>query len=509
MKKIVIVLGLLTILSKFLGLIRDVVLSYFYGVSNVTDAYLISLTIPVTAFSIIGTGIATSYIPMYTKISKERGNGLADNYTNNVASFVIIACTILVLVVLVFAEPIVKIFASGFEGETLRLASRFTRIGIFSIYFSGLIYVFSSYLQVKNKFIVTALMIIPYNLVAIASVIFSSFNISILAIGSILAFVAQLFFIIPFVMKSGFKFNFRFNPKDQYLKKMLYISLPVIIGASVDQIIILIDRTMASQLAVGGISALNYASRFNGVVQGIFVASITTVMYPVISKMVTEDNIEGLKKTLSQAIIGIGFLVIPATMGIMAFVEPLVKLLFGRGSFDARAVSLTSSALFFYSIGIVWFGFREVLSRAFYSFQDTKTPMINATIAMVVNIILNILLSKYLGIGGLALSSSISGILCTILLYISLRKKIGSFSINNIIASFTKILCASIIMVIASRISFNYLITEINDNLSLFVSIIIGGIVYSVLIYIMKIREVDVIITSIKTKFKKKNIEVL
>ncbi|WP_176344452.1 murein biosynthesis integral membrane protein MurJ [Priestia aryabhattai] len=509
MKKIVLVLGLLTVFSKFLGLVRDIMLSYFYGASSVTDAYLISLTIPVTAFSIIGTGIATSYIPMYTKISKERSKELADNYTNNVASFVIIACTVIVIIVLAFAEPIVKIFASGFEGETLKLTTNFTKISIFGIYFSGLIYVFSSYLQVKNKFFVTALMIIPYNLVAIISIMLSSFNITILAIGSVVSFAAQLFFIIPFVVKKGFKFNFRFNPSDDYLKKMIYLSLPVIIGASVDQVNILIDRTMASQVMVGGISALNYASRFNGVVQGIFVTSISTVMYPIISKMATEDNIDGLKKTLSQAIIGISLLVIPATMGIMSFVEPIVKLLFGRGSFDSHAVTLTSSALFFYSIGITWFGFREILSRAFYSLQDTKTPMINATIAMGINIILNILLSKYLGIGGIALASSISGILCAVLLFISLRKKIGSFNIKIISISFIKILCASAAMVIIAKISFRYLTRYNSDNLSLSISIIIGGLIYSILIYIMKIEDLNSIIDSIKIKFKKKNNETL
>jgi len=184
---------------------------------------------------------------------------------------------------------------------------------------------------------------------------------------------------------------------------MVYIALPVIIGVSVNQINVLVDRTIASRVAEGGITALNYASRLNGFVQGIFVLSITTALYPMISKMVAESNMEGLKKSVSEAISGINLLVIPATVGSMIFAEPVVMLLFGRGKFDVEAIAMTSAALFFYSLGMLGFGLREVLSRAFYSLQDTKTPAINATIAVVMNIIPNIILSKYMGIGGLAL----------------------------------------------------------------------------------------------------------
>ena len=254
-------------------------------------------------------------------------------------------------------------------------------------------------------------------------------------------------------------------------------------------------------MAVGGISALNYASRLNEFVQGIFVLSIITVMYPMISKMVAENNMNGLKKSVSEAISGINILVVPAMVGSMIFAKPVVMLLFGRGKFDAEAITMTSAALFFYSLGMIGVGLREVLSRAFYSMQDTRTPAVNAAIAVVINIILNIILSKFMGIGGLALATSMSAIICMVLLLISLRMKIGPFGIKEITISFVKILCASLLMGLIAKLSFNALTSNVSQNLSLVLSIGIGAVVYFVLIYFMRIKEVDVLFGTLKKRF--------
>src|SRR5699024_3111823 len=152
---------------------------------------------------------------------------------------------------------------------------------------------------------------------------------------------------------------------DENIKKIILIGLPVIIGTSVNQINKIIDRTLASQISVGGISALNYANTINGFILSVFVASIATVMYPMMSRMMVKKNIDGLKKVLSEAIVTITILVIPATIGFMILTEPIVIMLFGRGAFTAEAISMTSFALFFYSVGLIGFAFRDIISTAF------------------------------------------------------------------------------------------------------------------------------------------------
>lgn len=505
MKKAAILIMIVTIISKILGFGREIVVSYVYGASATTDAYLISQTIPIGIFSFISAGIATGFIPMYSWIKKEDGQLSADQFTNNLINVLILLASVIIAVVLVFTQQIVKIFASGFSGETLEIAVNFTRITIFGVYFTALLNIFAGYLRVYENYVIPALVGFPMNLIIIGSLFISTkTSVYVIAFGSLLATASQLLFLISFVRKTGFRYKPILNLKDAHIKTMLFIALPVIAGTSVNEINVLVDRTLASRIAVGGISALNYARRLNGFVQGLFVASITTVMYPMISKMAAEDNIKGLKSTLSEAISTISLLVIPATIGAMIFSDEIVSLLFGRGAFTLEAIELTGNALFYYSIGMIAFGLRDILSRAFYALQDTKTPMINATIAVVLNIILNFVLSKYLGIGGLALATSISAILGTGLLFITLRRKIGGFGLKELSKSFIKMCLASALMGFSALGSFNYLKQGLSQNLALIIAIGIGVLVYGVLIYFMRIPEVERTIGLVKSKFKGK-----
>jgi putative peptidoglycan lipid II flippase len=507
MKKTAIVLMIITILIKIFGFFREMVLSYFYGASYISDAYIVALTIPGSIFAFIGVGITTGYIPIYSSVEKEKGTQSAAIFTSNLINFIIIICAIITIIVFTFAEGFVKLFASGFTDEVFLLAVSFTRICIFEIFFVSIVYILSGYLNLKGKFFVPALISLPFNFIIISSIVLShKINISILPIGNVIAVVFQILFLIPFVYKVGYRHSLKLDGSDKWLRKLGLLTLPVILGVSVNQINILVDKTMASQILVGGISALNYASKLNGFIQGIFITSIATVLYPNISKLATEGNMNGLKQSVAEAISGINLLIIPATIGAMVFSEPIVRLLFDRGAFDNQAVSSTSSALYFYSIGMLGYGLREILSRVFYSLHDTKTPMINAAIAMIMNIVLNIILSRFLGIGGLALATSISAIFCTVLLFISLKKKITEFYMKNLYVSFIKILIASLIMGLIARISYNILINIISMNLSLILSIGIGAFVYSFLVYIMKIEEVHILINIIKRRLLKSSL---
>lgn len=133
MKKTAIILMIITILSKIFGFTREIALSYFYGASNISDAFLISLTIPSVIFSFIGTGISTGYIPMYSKIEQKYGEKEGNRYTNNLVNILLILCTVMIIFGLLFTDKIVKIFASGFAGDTLALAVQFTRISLVGI----------------------------------------------------------------------------------------------------------------------------------------------------------------------------------------------------------------------------------------------------------------------------------------------------------------------------------------------------------------------------------------
>ncbi|MBF4695129.1 murein biosynthesis integral membrane protein MurJ [Fusibacter ferrireducens] len=503
MKKTALLIMIITLFSKIIGFGRDIVLSYYFGASSISDAYLISLTVPSVIFGLIGVGIVTAYIPMQSRVIDESGETAGSQFTSNFINIILIMTTIILIIGMIFTEPIVKMFAIGFTDETLSLTIGFTKISLFGMYFTALISIFGGFLQIKKNYIVPALVGIPFNTIVIFSTLMASKgNSNILALGTLIATASQLLLMLPFIKKTKFKYFLFVNIKDSRIIKTIYIAAPVIIGTSVNQINILVDRTIASSLAIGGISALNYASRLNNFIQGLFVTSIITAMYPMISSYASKQNFDGIKRVLGESINIITFFVLPITIGAMNFNNQVINFLFGRGAFDERAIQMTSIALFYYAIGMIGFGLREVLSRGFYSLQDTKTPMINSAIGMLLNIVLNIILSQLLGIGGLALATSISAIFTTMLLFISLRKKIGPFGMKQISISFLKILFASLVMGGLSKLSFNYLTASLSQNLSFLLAICVGVISYFVIIYFMKIEDIDIIVKAIKKKFE-------
>lgn len=501
MKKTAFIIMLITLLSKFLGFGRDIVLSYFFGASNISDAYLVSMTIPSVIFGFVGSGIVTAYIPMQSRVLDEAGDSQASKFTSNFTNIILLIVTFILILGLLFTESIVKLFAMGFSGETLNMAVIFTKISMFGMYFTALISIFSGYLQIKNNYIVPALIGFPLNIIMIISIYCASkYNQSILAYGTLLGAFAQFIMLIPYIIKNNFKYNLIIDFHDRRLLRTISIALPAIIGISVNQVNTLIDRTLASSLASGGISALNYANRLNLFIQGIFVTSIITAIYPMISLYASKKNYNEIKKALIESVNIITICVVPITVGAMIYSKDIIILLFGRGKFDELAIEMTSIALFYYSIGMIGFGIREILSRIFYSLQDTKTPMTNAAIGMLLNIILNIALSKYLGIGGLALATSISAIFTSLLLFRSLSKKMGLIGIKKMSIIFVKTMLASLTMGVISKISFNYFLVAFSQSKSLFGAIIIGAFTYVVIIINMQIDEIDLFVSKIKSK---------
>jgi putative peptidoglycan lipid II flippase len=503
MKKAAFAIMIITVLSKVVGFGREIALSYVYGASTITDAYLVSLTIPGVVFSFIGAGIGTGFVPMFSRIKHEHGAATANRFTSNLTSLVIVFCAIVTALGVIFAKPLVSIFASGFSGEALQIAVRFTRISLFAIYFTGLIGIYSGYLRLHESYLVPNLIGFPMNFIIIISIVMSSrTSFYVLVVGTLLARAAEFAFLIPYVRRKGYCFEPVLDIRDNNIQAMVYLALPVIIGTSVDQINVLVDRTLASGIAMGGISALNYASKLTGFVQGLFVTSISSVMYPIISNMASERNLHGLKSTLSEAIGLINITVVPITVGAIIFSDPIVDFLFGRGAFTPEAAVMTSTALRFYSIGMLAFGLRDIISRAFYALQDTKTPTVNGVISIGINVVLNVTFSRYFGIGGLALATSIAGILAAFLLILTLRIKIGAFGLREIVRSFGKIIIASVVMGISAACVYGYLITSWSSNLSLILAIGIGALSYFILVFFFRVPEVERALAVLKRRFQ-------
>ena len=492
MKKKILVLMIAIIISKASAFAKDIVLSYYYGASEISDAYLISLTIPIIIFGILGTSIATGYIPIYNEIVKEHGSGKGVRFTNNLINLTLVSCTVLVLLVLIFTKPVIQLFASGFSGQSIETAIIFTRISIIGIYFIGTFYIFESFLHQNGNFSASGLMALPVNLLTIAVIIISANTDKlVLSVGSLLAVVLHTVALVFFSYRKQYRYQFVLDIHDDYLREMILLVLPIILGSSTYQINQIIERTIASQIAVGGITTLSYAQKLVNSLKEVFVISFVTVLYPNMSKMAAKNDMDDFRKAVTNAVQSICLLVVPASMGIMVFSKPIVEMLFLRGAFDAQAVTMTSDALFFYSLGMTALGIRSIFVKASYALQDSKTPVTNSVIGIGVNILLNLLLGNYLGIGGLALASSISATLTMILLYTGLRKKIGLMETGKLLVVFLKILLFSIGMGLTAKLSFEIIKMRFDQNFSFFISVCIGVVLYITAISHAKIDMVD------------------
>jgi putative peptidoglycan lipid II flippase len=492
MKKNVSLLLIIAVLSKIGGFIKDIALTYYYGASYITDAYFVSLTIPSSVLALISTTINTSYIPIYSEINKVHGYDECNNFTNQIANLILIFCTVFCAVVILFTKPIVWVFASGFEAKALETAIMFTRLSIVQLYFMAISHLFHTYLQLHKSFLLPELFSLPPKLIIILSILVSAkTNISILIFGTVTASILETVILLILSYRKKYRYKPKLNIKDPNLKKMSSLTLPALVGTSTSQINLMAGKSIASRIAEGGITALNYARQLEGFITGTIVQSTYTVVYPDMARKAANNDIEGLKRTLSSALTLVSLLIIPGTIGAMVFAEPIVKMFFNRGAFDDQAARMTSMAWFYYSTGMLWFGVRALMVRAFYALQDTKSPVINSFIGVAINIFLNIVLYRFLGIGGLALAVSISEFISMILLMIVLRRKIGSLHLQKYILASIKIFLVSLFMGYVAHQAYQFLTFLYDKNLSLILSIILGTVIYTVAILFMKIEVVD------------------
>lgn len=508
-KKATILVMIITLLSKITGFLREILLGSAYGATYVTDAYLVSLTIPQTLFASIAAAIGTTYIPLYSRIRVEEGPEEAVRFTNRVLNVVLVISTALAVLGMVFTRPIVSLIAMGFKGEVLELAVGFTRITFPMIIFIGMCQIFISFLQANNEFALPALIGIPNNMIIIAVLLLSDMVGSYgLVFGTLVGSVVQLAVLLPGVFKKDYRYSTTLNFKDPYVTKVAALALPVMLGSTVQQLNALIDRMLASGLPEGSISALNFANRLNGFAYGLFTVSLATVIYPLLSRLSAEKDMAGFKDTLIKAFNVITLIILPITVGAVILRQPIVSVLFERGQFDARATSMTASALMFYSLGMVFYGYRDVLNRTFYSLQDTRTPTLNGVLTVLCNIVLNLILVRFMQHDGLALATSLSAMIMTVLLFANLRKRLGGIGGKKLFGAFLKCGAASLIMGVAvywlNGIAAEYLSpsSKMIGFLILALEIGLGALLYFALIYLFRVEEVKWLIDMFKKRLR-------
>ena len=423
------VIGGLTLVSRILGFIRDIVIANFFGAGVSTDAFFIAFKIPnfmrrlfaEGAFSQAFTPVLSEY---KTKRDKTEVKHLVDHVFGSLGGILVI-----VTVIGIIAAPIlVMIFAPGFveDKEKYDLTVAMLQITFPYLLFIALTAFAGAILNTYGKFAVPAFTPVFLNLTMIGAAVWFAPQlenpIMALAYAVFFAGIIQLAFQLPFLYRLHLLPKPKYKKKDEGVGRIYKLMLPALFGVAVTQINLLIDTLMASFLITGSISWLYYSDRLMEFPLAIFGIALATVMLPDLSKSVARGDNESYNKTLDWALRWVFLIAVPSMLGLVILAAPILATLFYNGEFGKTDVLMSARSLIAYALGLVGFVLIKVLASGFYSRQDTRTPVKIAVIAMVTNIILNLALIVPLAHAGLALATSLAAILNATLLYFGLRK---------------------------------------------------------------------------------------
>jgi putative peptidoglycan lipid II flippase len=495
--------------SKLLGFIREMLIAAKFGSGVETDTFFIALTATSLFNAMFTQSLKTTMIPILSDVEKNEGKKGKIQHTNNLLNIILFISIGIVILGWSISPLIVRLLAHGFEGEQFSLAVTMMRIGMPVVIISGVVGIYRGYLQSESMFLESSASQFPFNFTYIFFLLFLSSFLGIkgLMVTSVLAVFSQLLIQIAGIRKMGYKYAFKIDFKDKYIRKILYLVLPVLVSVAVNDLNKIVDRSLASTLVTGSISALNYSARLNSLVLAVFITAIATVLFPMLSKEAVKETYDDFKKLIRSGVNIVLIITIPATIGMIILTEPIVKLTFERGAFDSIATQMTSQALVFYTLGLVGMALRTFMERAYYSLQDTKTPMVNGFIAVGLNVVLNFILIGPMEHRGLALATAISTTLTTGYLFFGLRKKIGSLGVSTVLRCGVKSLASSVIMGAIVYFTYYSLIERYLGNTIyelgiLLLSIGIGAVVYLIILYLLKVDEMTWFINLFRKRLK-------
>jgi putative peptidoglycan lipid II flippase len=438
--------------------------------------------------------MSAAFIPVFTETLTKGSKEEAKRLANAVFARLLVILVIVTVLGIIFAPFIVKVIAWGWKFKDNRdkflLAASLTRMMFPYLLFIGLAALAMGMLNSLRSFLFPALSPVMLNVMTISSVFLLSPRmpepIMGAAIGVVLGGVMQFLIQLPGLKRQGMMITPRFTPSHPGVRKIGSLALPVFLSSSVTQLNIFMSTILASFLATGSITFLFYGMRFIHFPLGIFGVAIATAVLPTLSSQAAKQEMESFRGTLSLGIRLVFFIMFPAMAGLITLRVPIINLLLEHGEFNRVSTLGVSAALLYYAMGLWAFAGVRVVSQAFYSLQDTKTPVRIAMLALAANMVLSVLLIQTpLQHGGLALANSLAAALNLTLLTRRLRKKIGRMDGRRILASLVKIVPASLVMGIIGWWVAGDPMWESRGNTLMKVQWLGGAMAISVLFYIV------------------------
>lgn len=472
-----IIIACITMLSRVLGLVRETAMGIYFGVSSSVDAFNSSFRVANLFRQLLGEGaLGNTFIPLYNKKEKELGKDEARKLIYSVLNVLFIFLIILTILQIIFAPQIMSVIARGFSPAKNILSAELLRIMAVYILFIGMSGMIGSILNNFKQFIIPASTSLLFNVAMIAAAVIykDKFGIYPIAWGVTIGGLLQLLIVLPSFFKTFGRYSFKIERKDPYLKEIFVNLMPMLIGVFGWQINVIVGQTFASYLPDGGMSALAKANNIYLLPLGVFGTTISTLIFPTLSRAVAAGNNEQVKKTINGGLKLVSLLVIPSTIVFTVLSYDTVKVIFGYGKFDKAAILITAQCLLFYSFGLIFNNGMQVLTRLFYSNKNTKDPAKFSLISIAVTIVISLTVTLTVPLQyrhmALAFVSSLTSAINYIQLYRCAQKKYFKFDNKGIFKYTSRTIITGLIAVIP--------VLFINNS---FIKLIVFSIIYVLL----------------------------
>ncbi|MFZ5815807.1 MAG: murein biosynthesis integral membrane protein MurJ [Bacillota bacterium] len=420
--------ALAAILSRLLGYVREVLLAAKFGATTITDAYLVAQEIPAAIYYVVSVSLVLAFIPIYRDAVQKRGAEAAWRLVNSVLNLITLFFAGLWLVGEVAAPLFIPLLAPGFTREALALTVGLTRSMLPLLIIVGVTGLSAAVLNANRRFGPPAFFGLTSNVVVVGALALSTAPEHIHWVAYAVVGGSLLGALIQVVNMPGIGYRYQavLDLSDPALRRLWSLLIPVMIATSVTQVQTFAARFVASHLEEGTISFLNYAARVSALPFSVIGLAVTTVIFPTLAEQGAAGQTSELKETVRNGLRTLAFILMPMAMGCFVFAEPITRLMFERGAFTPEDTRMTAYALQFFSLGILFTGWIDMLNRSFYALQDSITPMWTALLMMGLNIGLNFLLVDVMGHGGLALSASASLLVGSLVLIWRLKARVGA-----------------------------------------------------------------------------------
>ena len=501
-----------TLLGKVMGLYRDHLLAVHYGMGMEANAFYTASRIPRVFFdAVFASAISACFIPVFSEYLTREGKEKACSFSRAFLTVMGVLTAVLSVIGMAGSGALVELFADGYDTQTAQLATTLTRIMFPTVFFTGIAFSFVGILQSLDEFRIPALMSVVSNAVVILYFLFLDrrFGVFGLAAAYLAGWLLQAVIQVPPLRRLDFHYHPVWEIRSEGMKKVFALMGPVMVSTWVQPINLTINSKFGSRLFNGaGVSAIEYATNLYLVIAGVFILSITNVIFPKLSRLTADGQGNAVRDTVRQTLHSSLFFVLPMSAGLMAVAKPLISFLYGGGAFDEFSVEITSGALRLVSLGMAGYAVQNILSRVYFARQNGRVPLITGGISILVNVGLCMTLTDTMQVNGLAAASAVSATVYGLLLLIPLMREDKRLLDGGFLADLVKMLLATVIMfvvVTAAGGAAQVLLPggKLGVLLGLGISALAGVAVYFIVSYVLKLEEARMSAALVKRLLKR------